>query len=120
MAKSARGVWAPATLGNRAAAWARLPVVDFRQNTLCCAEVTSPPSHHEDLEGAASQALHNPSCAAGFDNSLTTTRWTSVAAATRSGRFGEYNYRCACIAQLVERLTLNQRTLVDAGGRPPD
>src|SRR5713226_2186569 len=32
----------------------------------------------------------------------------SVAAATRSGRFGEYNYRCACIAQLVEQLTLNQ------------
>jgi hypothetical protein len=40
-----------------------------------------------------------------------------VAAATRRGRFGEYNYRCACIAQLVEQLTLNQRTLVDAGGR---
>ena len=28
--------------------------------------------------------------------------------ATRRGRFGEYNYRCACIAQLVEQLTLNQ------------
>jgi len=40
-----------------------------------------------------------------------------MAAATRGGRFGEYNYRCACIAQLVEQLTLNQRTLVDAGGR---
>ncbi len=37
--------------------------------------------------------------------------------ATRSGRFGEYNYRCACIAQLVEQLTLNQRILVDACGR---
>jgi hypothetical protein len=31
-----------------------------------------------------------------------------VAAATRGGRFGEYNYRCACIAQLVEQLTLNK------------
>jgi hypothetical protein len=31
-----------------------------------------------------------------------------MAAAARSGRFGEYNYRCACIAQLVEQLTLNQ------------
>jgi hypothetical protein len=41
-----------------------------------------------------------------------------VAAATRGGRFGEYNYRCACIAQLVEQLTLNQRTLVDGCGRP--
>jgi hypothetical protein len=40
-----------------------------------------------------------------------------VAAATRSGRFGEYNYRCACIAQLVEQLTLNQRHAVDFGGR---
>ena len=28
--------------------------------------------------------------------------------AIRRGRFGEYNYRCACIAQLVEQLTLNQ------------
>src|ERR1700694_2083848 len=35
-------------------------------------------------------------------------RWTSVGVAVRSGRFGEYNYRCACIAQLVEQLTLNQ------------
>ena len=42
-----------------------------------------------------------------------------MAAATRRGRFGEYNYRCACIAQLVEQLTLNQRTLVDACGRLP-
>src|SRR5437667_4362778 len=25
--------------------------------------------------------------------------------------------RCACVAQVVEQLTLNQRTLVDAGGR---
>ncbi len=39
-----------------------------------------------------------------------------MAAAARSGRFGEYNYRCACIAQLVEQLTLNQRTLVDSNG----
>ena len=31
-----------------------------------------------------------------------------MAAAARSGRFDEYNYRCACIAQLVEQLTLNQ------------
>ena len=31
-----------------------------------------------------------------------------MASATRGGRFGEYNYRCACIAQLVEQLTLNQ------------
>src|SRR6266852_8706570 len=30
----------------------------------------------------------------------------TVAAATRGGRFGEYNYRWACIAQLVEQLTL--------------
>jgi hypothetical protein len=37
--------------------------------------------------------------------------------ATRSGRFGEYNYRCACIAQLVEQLTLKQRTLVNLSGR---
>ena len=35
--------------------------------------------------------------------------------AARSGRFAEYNMRCACIAQLVEQLTLNQQTLVDAG-----
>ena len=42
---------------------------------------------------------------------------TSVVAATRRGRFGEYNYRCARIAQMVEQLTLNQRTLMDAGGR---
>ena len=28
--------------------------------------------------------------------------------ATRSGRFAEYNMRCACMAQLVEQLTLNQ------------
>jgi hypothetical protein len=41
-----------------------------------------------------------------------------MAAAARSGRFGEYNYRCACIAQLVEQLTLNQRTLVDSNGHP--
>ena len=27
--------------------------------------------------------------------------------AARSGRFAEYNMRCACIAQLVEQLTLN-------------
>ncbi len=40
-----------------------------------------------------------------------------MAAATRGGRFGEYNYRCACIAQLVEQLTLNRRTLMDAYGR---
>ena len=35
-----------------------------------------------------------------------------MAAATRRGRFGEYNYRCACIAQLVEQLTLNKLFLV--------
>ena len=29
-------------------------------------------------------------------------------AAARRGRIGEYNRRCACIAQLVEQLTLNQ------------
>jgi hypothetical protein len=40
-----------------------------------------------------------------------------MAAAARSGRFSEYNYRSACIAQLVEELTLNQRILVDACGR---
>ena len=38
--------------------------------------------------------------------------------ATRSGRFGEYNYRCACIAQLVEQLTLKQRNVADSRGRP--
>src|SRR5256885_17046515 len=32
----------------------------------------------------------------------------SVVRARRSGRLGEYNSRCACIAQLVEQLTLNQ------------
>ena len=37
--------------------------------------------------------------------------------AARNGRFAEYNIRCACIAQLVEQLTLNQRTLADASGR---
>src|SRR5258708_1726226 len=42
----------------------------------------------------------------------------SVAAAARSGRFGEYNYRCACIAQLVEQLTLNQRNFADSSERP--
>ena len=31
-----------------------------------------------------------------------------MAAATRRGRFGEYNCRCACLARLVEQLTLNQ------------
>jgi hypothetical protein len=31
---------------------------------------------------------------------------------------GEYDYGCACIAQLVEQLTPHQRTLVDASGRP--
>jgi hypothetical protein len=41
-----------------------------------------------------------------------------VLVATRRGRFGEYNNRCACITQLVEQLTLNQRTLVDPSGRP--
>ena len=41
-----------------------------------------------------------------------------MAAATRSGRFGEYHYRCACIAQLAEQLTLKERTLVDTCGRP--
>jgi hypothetical protein len=41
-----------------------------------------------------------------------------MAAAARSGRFGEYNYRCACIAQLVEQLTLNQRNAADSNGRP--
>jgi hypothetical protein len=40
-----------------------------------------------------------------------------MAAAARSGRFGEYNYRCACIAQLVEQLTLNQRDAADSSGR---
>ena len=39
-----------------------------------------------------------------------------MAPATRRGRFGEYNYRCACIAQLVEQLTLNQRNVADASG----
>jgi hypothetical protein len=43
-----------------------------------------------------------------------------MAPAARSGRFGEYNYRCACIAQLVEQLTLKRRTLVDAIGRLHD
>src|SRR2546428_1828583 len=38
--------------------------------------------------------------------------------ATRRGRFGEYNYRCACIAQLVEQLTLKQRNVADSRGRP--
>ncbi len=38
--------------------------------------------------------------------------------AARGGRFAEYNMRCACIAQLVEQLTLKQRTWVDAGRRP--
>ncbi len=37
-----------------------------------------------------------------FDNNADGRPWT------RGGRFGEYNYRCACIAQLVEQLTLNQ------------
>jgi hypothetical protein len=40
-----------------------------------------------------------------------------VAAATRGGRFGEYNYRGACIAQLVEQLTLKHRHAVDINGR---
>jgi hypothetical protein len=31
-----------------------------------------------------------------------------VDAAARRGRIGEYNRRCACIAQLVEQLTLNK------------
>ncbi len=41
-----------------------------------------------------------------------------MAVATRSGRFDEYNYRCACIAQLVEQLTLKQRSVADSSGRP--
>jgi hypothetical protein len=41
-----------------------------------------------------------------------------MAAAARNGRFGEYNYRCACIAQLVEQLTLKQRNVADSSGRP--
>ncbi len=39
-----------------------------------------------------------------------------MAAAARSGRFGEYNYRCACIAQLVEQLTLKLRCAADSCG----
>src|SRR2546428_8478451 len=38
--------------------------------------------------------------------------------ATRRGRFGECNYRCACIAQLVEQLTLKQRNVADSRGCP--
>jgi hypothetical protein len=40
-----------------------------------------------------------------------------MATAARSRRFGEYNYRCACIAQLVEQLTLKDRHAVDLTGR---
>ncbi len=39
-----------------------------------------------------------------------------MAAATRGGQFDEYNYRCACIAQLVEQLTLKQSHVAASSG----